>query len=42
LRLDPADPASALATVLAETQAAYDLGPARRALLDRTGPAPDA
>jgi predicted nucleotidyltransferase len=35
LRLDPADPASALAAVLAETQAGYDLGPTRRALLDR-------
>ena len=38
LRLDPADPAGALA----ETQAGYDLGPARRALLDRIDPAPDA
>jgi hypothetical protein len=36
LRLDPADPAAALATVLAEVQADYDLGPRRRALL---GPA---
>jgi predicted nucleotidyltransferase len=35
LRLDPADPAGALAAVLAETQTAYDLGPARRDLLDR-------
>ena len=42
LRLDPADPAGALAAVLAETQAGYDLGPARRALLDRIDPAPDA
>jgi hypothetical protein len=33
LRLDPADPARALATVLAEVQASYDLGPERRALL---------
>ena len=33
LRLDPADPAGALATVLAEVQADYDLGPQRRALL---------
>jgi hypothetical protein len=33
LRLDPADPAAALATVLAEVQADYDLGPQRRALL---------
>jgi hypothetical protein len=32
-RLDPADPAGALATVLAEVQADYDLGPQRRALL---------
>lgn len=35
LRLDPADVPAALAAVLAETQASYDLGPARRALLDR-------
>jgi nucleotidyltransferase-like protein len=35
LRLDPADPAGALATVLAEVQADYDLGPRRRALLER-------
>jgi hypothetical protein len=41
LRLDPADPASALAAVLGETQAGYDLGPARRALLDRIDPAPE-
>jgi predicted nucleotidyltransferase len=33
LCLDPADPAQALATVLAEVQADYDLGPRRRALL---------
>ena len=33
LRLDPADPAQALAAVLAEIQAAHDLGPARRAVL---------
>jgi nucleotidyltransferase-like protein len=33
LHLDPADPAGALATVLAEVQADYDLGPRRRALL---------
>jgi Nucleotidyltransferase domain len=33
LRLDPADPAQALATVLAEVRADYDLGPRRRALL---------
>ena len=38
LRLDPADPAGALATVLGEVQAGYDLGAARRALLEgRTG-----
>ena len=36
LRLDPADPAAALATVLAEVQADYDLGPQRRALLVET------
>jgi predicted nucleotidyltransferase len=35
LRLDPADPAGALTAVLAETQAWHDLGPVRRALLDR-------
>ncbi len=35
LRLDPANPAQALATVLAEVQAHYDLGPRRRALLDQ-------
>jgi Nucleotidyltransferase domain len=34
LHLDPADPAQALATVLAEVQADYDLGPQRRALLE--------
>jgi predicted nucleotidyltransferase len=38
LRLDPADPAAALAQVLAETQAHYDLGPARRALLAKFPP----
>jgi predicted nucleotidyltransferase len=37
LRLDPADPAGALAAVLAETQSSFDLGPARRALLDQIG-----
>ncbi|HEX3965869.1 MAG TPA: nucleotidyltransferase domain-containing protein [Trebonia sp.] len=42
LRLDPADPAAALSAVLAETQAGYDLGPARRALLDQIAPVPDA
>lgn len=35
LRLDPSDPGGALAAVLAETQAEYDLGPARRALLNQ-------
>jgi predicted nucleotidyltransferase len=35
LRLDPADPADALAAVLAETSAAYDLGPRRLALLEQ-------
>jgi len=33
----PPDPAAALAAVLAETQAHYDLGPRRRALLALTG-----
>jgi hypothetical protein len=33
LRLDPADPAGALASALAEVQSDYDLGPYRRALL---------
>jgi len=33
LRLDPADPAAALTAVLAETEADYDLGPRRQALL---------
>ena len=37
LRLDPAGPAQALATVLAEIQAAYDLGPRRRAVLRQAG-----
>jgi Polymerase beta, Nucleotidyltransferase len=35
LRLDPADPAAALAAVIAEMQADYDLGPRQRALLDQ-------
>lgn len=35
LHLDPADPERALAAVLAEIQATRDLGPRRRALLDR-------
>jgi len=35
LRLDPADPLGALAAVLAETEASFDLGPRRRALLER-------
>jgi hypothetical protein len=34
LRLDPADPATALDLVLAGVAAEYDLGPGRRALLD--------
>jgi predicted nucleotidyltransferase len=42
LRLDPSDPGGALAAVLAETQAGYDLGPARRALLNQIDPAPGA
>jgi predicted nucleotidyltransferase len=36
LQLDPADPAAALAAVIAEVQAHFDLGPRRRALLDRS------
>lgn len=39
LQLDPADPADALAAVIAETQAHYDLGPRRRALLGQIEPA---
>jgi predicted nucleotidyltransferase len=35
LRPDPADPMAALAAVLAEASASFDLGPARRALLAR-------
>jgi predicted nucleotidyltransferase len=35
LRLDPADPMAALAAVLAEASASFDLGPPRRALLAR-------
>lgn len=38
LRLDPADPAGALAAVIAETQAGYELGPRRRALLGQIDP----
>jgi hypothetical protein len=38
LRLDPADPAGALAAVIAETQAGYELGPSRRALLGQIDP----
>ncbi len=34
LHLDPADPAGALAEVLAATRASFDLGPVRSALLD--------
>ena len=43
LHLDPADPAGALATVLAEVQADHDLGPRRRAarlIRPRTGTRP--
>ena len=40
LRLDPADPAGALTTVIAEAQEDYDLGPRRVALLDHIDPAP--
>ena len=39
LRLDPADPAAALAAVIAETRAGCDLGPVRSALLDQIDPA---
>jgi hypothetical protein len=35
LRLDPADTAGALAAVIAEAQASFDLGTRRRALLDQ-------
>jgi len=38
LRLDPADPAGALATVLAEVQTDYHLGLQRRALLGSQDP----
>jgi len=38
LRLDPADPAGALTTVIAEARAAYDLGTRRLALLDLIDP----
>ena len=37
LRLDPADPMGALAAVLAEATASYDMGPGRQALLERMG-----
>jgi hypothetical protein len=37
LRPEPADPAQALAAVLTEIQADYDLGPGRRALLRQAG-----
>ncbi|HEX5299176.1 MAG TPA: nucleotidyltransferase domain-containing protein [Streptosporangiaceae bacterium] len=40
LRLDPADPAGALATVLTELQADYALGPQRQALLGSQDPRP--
>ena len=42
LRLDPAEPAQALAAVLAEIQAAHDLGPARRAVLRQAQADPGA
>ena len=35
LRLDPADPMAALAAVVAQAAASFDLGPGRRALLER-------
>ena len=35
LRLDPADPLGALAAVLAEATASFDLGPARQGLLEQ-------
>ena len=38
LRLDPADPVGAVVAVIAETQAGYDMGPRRRALLDQIDP----
>jgi predicted nucleotidyltransferase len=37
LRLDPADPLSALAAVIAETASSFDLGPRRSALLEQLG-----
>jgi hypothetical protein len=37
LRLDPADPLAALAALLAEATASFDLGPGRRALVDQLG-----
>ena len=37
MRLDPADPADALAAVIAEAAADFDFGPRRRALLERIG-----
>jgi hypothetical protein len=37
LRPDPADPAGALALVIAEAAARFDLGPRRWALLERIG-----
>jgi hypothetical protein len=40
LNLDPGNLEDALARVLAETQASFDLGSTRRALLDRIGTAP--
>jgi hypothetical protein len=37
LRPDPADPAGALAAVIAEAAASFDFGPRRRVLLERIG-----
>jgi len=37
LRLDPADPAEALATVITEARASFDFGPRRADLLDQIG-----
>ena len=38
LRLDPSDPAAAIAAVIAEAKAQYELGPRRLALLDQIDP----
>ncbi len=42
LKLDPGNLEDALASVLAETRASFDLGSARNALLDRIGTPPSA